>query len=54
LIEARLKKRRRHFMNSALIRSQFDTLEEPKKALSIDAGLPLGEIAKLIRNGLVV
>lgn len=54
LIEARLKRRRNHFMNPALIRSQFDTLEDPKKALWIDAGLPLGEIAKLIRNELVV
>lgn len=54
LIAARLKKRRNHFMNPALIRSQFDTLEEPNNALWIDAGLPLGEIAKLIKNGLVV
>ena len=54
LIEARLKKRRRHFMNPALIQTQFDTLEEPKKAFWIDAGLPPGEIANLIRNGLVM
>lgn len=54
LIEARLQKRRHHFMNPALIASQFDTLEEPKKALRIDAGLPLREIVKVIRNGLAV
>jgi gluconokinase len=52
LIEARLKERRNHFMNPALIPSQFDTLEEPKKALWIDAALPLHEAVKRIRNGL--
>lgn len=53
LIEARLKKRR-HFMNPSLIQSQFDTLEEPEKALSIDAALPPGKITQLIRDGLVI
>jgi gluconokinase len=52
LIQARLQKRRHHFMNPALITSQFDTLDEPKRALRIDAGLPLHEIVERIRNGL--
>jgi gluconokinase len=54
LIEARLQSRRHHFMNPVLIPSQFDTLEEPKNALWIDAGLPAHEAVKLIRNGLEI
>jgi gluconokinase len=50
LIKARLRQRRHHFMNPALIRSQFDTLEEPKKALQVDAGLPLTHTVELIRR----
>lgn len=54
LVEARLRERRHHFMNPALIPSQFDTLEEPKKALWIDSGLTLHDAVKLIRAGLEV
>jgi gluconokinase len=54
LIEARLQKRRRHFMSPVLIPSQFDTLEEPKKALWVDAGLPPGEAVERIRRALHV
>ena len=54
LIEARLQKRGRHFMNPVLIPSQFDTLEEPKKALRVDAGLPLREAVAQIRRALEV
>lgn len=54
LIEARLQKRRSHFMNPVLIPSQFDTLEEPKKALWVDAGLPLRETVEHIRRALHV
>ena len=49
LIENRLKHRTRHFMNPALVRSQFETLEEPQAALQIDAGLSPEEIVRLIR-----
>jgi gluconokinase len=52
LIESRFKKRRSHFMNPALIQSQFDILDEPKNALWIDASLPPSEIPHLIRSGL--
>ena len=54
LIQGRLKKRVGHFMNPNLIQSQFDTLEEPKEALQIDAGLTPAEIIEVIRNGLFV
>jgi gluconokinase len=37
VIEQRLRKRRDHFMNPELLESQFQTLEEPKDAIVIDA-----------------
>lgn len=37
LIRARLGGRSGHFMGESLLRSQFDTLEEPRYALSLDA-----------------
>ena len=49
LIENRLKHRTGHFMNPALVQSQFETLEEPQAALQIDAGLTPGEIVASIR-----
>jgi gluconokinase len=52
LIDQRLKHRTGHFMNPALIRSQFETLEEPETALQIDAGLTPGEIVRTIRRRL--
>lgn len=38
-IEARIKERQGHFMNIELLRSQFETLEEPDDALIIDVSL---------------
>ncbi|MBE9048729.1 gluconokinase [Pleurocapsales cyanobacterium LEGE 10410] len=35
-IQARVKQRQGHFMKSDLLRSQFDTLEEPQDALIVD------------------
>lgn len=52
LIEKRLKQRTGHFMNPALVRSQFETLEEPQAALQIDARLTPGEIVASIRSRL--
>jgi gluconokinase len=52
LIDGRLKHRTGHFMNPALIQSQFETLEQPEAALQIDAGLSPGEIVCLIRDRL--
>jgi gluconokinase len=40
LIQARLARRLHHFMPQKLLASQFDTLEEPAVALTIDAGWP--------------
>jgi carbohydrate kinase (thermoresistant glucokinase family) len=40
LISARLKARTGHFMGEDMLRSQYETLEKPIGALSIDAGLP--------------
>jgi gluconokinase len=52
LVEKRLKQRTGHFMNPALVRSQFETLEEPQAALQIDAGLGPGVIVGDIRSRL--
>ncbi len=54
LIAARLASRRGHYMNPNLLRSQFDTLEEPKDTLTIDAELPVAKIVEEIRAGLGV
>jgi gluconokinase len=52
LIEKRLTQRIGHFMNRGLVRSQFETLEEPQAALQIDAGLTPKEIVASIRSRL--
>jgi gluconokinase len=54
LIRQRLAKRRSHFMNPILVRSQFDTLEEPKEALQIDASLSPAKIVQSIRDRLSI
>src|SRR5262245_39025106 len=54
LIQDRLKNRVVHFMNPDLIQSQFDTLEEPEKALQIDASSTPAEIVQVVRNRLAV
>jgi gluconokinase len=54
LIQERLQNRVGHFMNPHLLQSQFDTLEEPKEALQVDAGSTPAEIVQAIRNGLSV
>jgi gluconokinase len=38
-IEQRLKARQGHFMKADMLRSQFETLEEPDRALKIDISL---------------
>jgi gluconokinase len=54
LIRKRLRQRRGHFMNPALLESQFATLEEPKDALWVDASLAPGEIIATIRRQLQI
>ena len=41
LIQSRLEGRAGHFFNPALLRSQFEALEEPSDAVMIDAALPV-------------
>jgi len=50
LFQQRLAGRSGHFMNPNLLGSQFETLEEPKDALQIDASLSPEEIARQIRK----
>jgi gluconokinase len=49
LIRDRLEARRGHFMNPALLDSQFQTLEEPADALMVDVSPAPDEIASSIR-----
>jgi gluconokinase len=44
LLRARLEGRKGLYMKESMLRSQFDTLEEPLDALTIGAGLPPEEI----------
>jgi len=53
-IAERLRARRDHYMNPKLLESQFKTLEEPKDALEIDAGLPVDAIVQKIRIALKI
>jgi len=49
LIKERLAARSNHYMNPALLDSQFETLEEPEDALSIDLKTPPDKIVEIIR-----
>lgn len=53
-IQNRVQQRTGHFMNPSLLRSQFDTLEEPQDALTIDVAFNpeamVEEILKRISN----
>lgn len=50
-IENRLSKRKNHYMPVKLLQSQFDALEEPQNALSIDISQSPQEIIQTIRQG---
>jgi gluconokinase len=50
LIRARLTSRSNHYMNPALLESQFQTLEEPVDALRIDIQMQPDEIVSVIRT----
>ena len=52
LIRERLLQRRGHFMNPALLESQFATLEEPQDAFWVDAALSPTELVATIRRHL--
>lgn len=52
LVQQRVKQRRGHFMNPALVHSQFDILDKPKKSLHLNAALSPVEIIQQIRSRL--
>lgn len=52
LIRRRLEAREGHFMDPALIHSQFEALEPPEDAVQVDAGPPPEVIAAEIRRRL--
>ena len=54
LIQERLSARRGHYMNPALLDSQFETLEEPERGVHVNASLSPDEIVKTIRKNLSI
>ena len=55
LIEKQLRSRHGHFMNAALLQSQFDDLEEPQQdenVLTIELGQTPGQIVERIKTKL--
>jgi gluconokinase len=54
LIRERLEQRRGHYMDPALLDSQFDTLEEPQECLRIDAASDPPAILRTIRSSLSI
>ena len=50
-VQSRIQQRTGHFMNSSLLQSQFDTLEEPQNALIIDVSLtPEAIVEEILRQ----
>jgi gluconokinase len=54
LLANRLSSRQEHYMNPALLRSQFETLEEPHDVPTIDVDKPVPEIVDKIRGAIGV
>lgn len=52
-IRARLQAREGHFMKTALLPSQFDALEEPRQAITVDSALEPNEIVNTIMEQLM-
>lgn len=51
LIWSRMEERADHYMKPQMLKSQFDALEEPTNALTIDISIPLDDIVqKIIRT----
>lgn len=48
----RMKARENHFMPTALLQSQFETLEEPKNAIKVDVSLTPKQIVENVKNQL--
>ena len=53
LIEQRLAQRTGHFMNKDLLQSQFDTLEEPTDAITVDVSGDPDSVVESIRARLM-
>ncbi len=51
-IQKRLQQRQNHFMTEKLLKSQFDTLEEPDNAICVDISQPPEVIVKTIKTTL--
>ncbi len=49
LIQSRLQKRHGHFMKADLLKSQFETLEEPENILTVDIAQEPAAIVRLIK-----
>jgi gluconokinase len=52
LIRERLTQRAHHFMKSALLDSQLETLETPRDALIVNVAPPIDVVVRFIRQGL--
>jgi len=52
LIQKRLSRRRRHYMNPGLLDSQFETLEPPKDSIEVNVSSSPSQIARTIRRRL--
>jgi gluconokinase len=52
LIAGRMDGRHGHYMNPGLLKSQFDTLQPPQDAISIDADAPVPRVVASIRAAL--
>lgn len=52
LFYSRLQERQAHFARESLLASQFESLEEPADAITIDAAFPETEIVKQIESAL--
>lgn len=52
LIKKRMESRKAHFFNPELLKSQFETLEEPKDCLTIDIDDTIENNVRKIRSGL--
>ena len=52
LFYSRLQERQAHFARESLLASQFESLEEPADAITIDAAFPETEIVKQIKSAL--
>lgn len=53
LIMERIRRRKDHFMNPCLLRSQFESLEAPADAIRCDIRLPVTELVAHLRKAII-